>query len=185
MGRVVSEANYTGKDGIESSRDDVQAEEIKSAIISKVGKSISVITNEYVSDTQDPLLQNKRCDFKFFNSGYDTLYHTKFDGDITKFLKTEHNGYNESLEPCVWVVYNEGELCISSNIDTEFLDLLEFIAFIEFEDTLPNDDFYTYADAESIISFFERTNKTIKTLYTYNKSTKTFINHLETRTITV
>ena len=184
--KCITNGSLKGEDGIKSCRDNVQENEIKNAIISKVKESVNLTTNGVA--TMSDFEKNKTIEeiVEFDRMYRGNLFYEKFENDIVKFLNNHKNSDGETVEVRVWIAYANKTINIEQIKNTEVLDLLEFVSFIEFENSVPlNSNIYTKIDAEWIYDNLTKLGEKFNNIYSYNKASKEYQLFIKQETITV
>ena len=182
----ITNGELKDKEGVASCRDNVQEQEIKNAIVSVVKESANMSTKSTVitSDFEIDKTINEVVEFDRMYRG--DMFYEKFNGDIVNFLNNHKNEDNEKVEVKVWIAYTDKSVDMSEIKNTEILDLLDFVALIEFTDNIPpSEHTYTHNSAEWIHDTLTRTNHKYSHIYTYNKTSKDFLEFVKNETVLV
>ena len=165
---VWTDAEKTAEEGVSSCEDDIQIEEIKQAIINEF-ENIVVLDSE--SD-------DIKYEVEFFGWEYFT---EKYDDDIVDFIKRDNKkkGEDDRLEIRLYCSYvNKEEQIVNDLSDyEEFLQLLDLIVFVDFENDIPDCN-YTWHDINDIKSILNKNKISVNSMYVYNKDLNAFVDML-------
>ena len=93
---------------------------------------------------------------------------------------------NNPVEVDVWVAYKNQDADLTNMKNTDIFDVLNFTAFIEFNDIIPsNENWYSKTDAEWIHNTLKTFNIEYESIYTYNKVSKEFREFVKTQEVMV
>ena len=154
--------------------DNIQADEIKKAIRSKIMK-MSGIDKDY------------EIELGMTQSWQDYSFYEKYNGNITEFLIKEKKNV-ELYSSTYWEItahvgYADKQefFCITED-DMKFLELFDIVAFVNFKNRIPS-TIYSYHTGKYIVEALWDRNVAFNSVHVYNKETKAFeeISHNMTR----
>ena len=104
------------------------------------------------------------------------LYKEKYNGDIIKFLKKEHETSDDwDLRIHVSYVDKIEEFHVNEELE-EFISLCDTLIYVNFQNKIP-DLHYTFYDAKQVLSFLRKHNVNVNSVWEYDEVKKEFVDY--------